>query len=151
MKFKFVLIFFLFLSNCGYVPMYSNSNNINFNILIIENIGDRDVNNLIITNLKRFSKNSSQKNIKIKINSSYQKNSIAKDTTGNTTDYEIKISTIFFIEKDKEDKYELILTENFSFKKLSSNFDELEYEKTIKENLVRNIIQKFIQHLSRSK
>ena len=151
MKFKFVLIFFLFLSNCGYVPMYSNLNNINFNILIIENIGDRDVNNLIITNLKRFSKNSSQKNIKIKINSSYQKNSIAKDTTGNTTDYEIKISTIFFIEKDKEDKYELILTENFSFKKLSSNFDELEYEKTIKENLVRNIIQKFIQHLSRSK
>ena len=130
--------------------MYSSENNTNFRITIIENNGDRDINNLIDLKLKRYSNENSKNNLKLKINSAYKKNSIAKDTTGNTTDYEIKISTIFQIETNGIEK-QIILSENFTFKSLSSNFEELEYEKTVKDNMVRNIIQKFILQLSKLK
>lgn len=150
MKKNLIIIFLFFLTSCGYAPMYSSENNTNFKISIIENNGDRDINNLINQNLKRYSNENSNDNLDIKINSVYGKNSIAKDTTGNTTDYEIKISTIFQIKTDNIEK-EIIISENFTFKSLSSNFEELEYEKTVKENMVRNIIQKFILQLSRLK
>lgn len=148
MRKNFIIIFVLFFTSCGYVPMYSINNQENFKITILESYGDRDVNNLIKSRLNNYSNINSEKKINLKMNSIYEKNSIAKDTTGNTTDYEVKIETIFIFDLNNEIK-EITLSESFNFKSLSSNFEELEYEKTLKENMVRNIVNKFMLQFTR--
>ncbi len=51
-KFILNLIIFIFITNCGYAPLYSLKNNVNFNIGKINITGDRDLNQNIIYQLK---------------------------------------------------------------------------------------------------
>ena len=98
MKFKNKFIFVLllaFLTNCGFVPIYKNSGNIDLNIIVNNLSGDRETYNLIKTSLKRYSYDQANSNVQIDINTTYSKNILAKDSTGKTTDYQIIIKAIF--------------------------------------------------------
>ena len=93
-KKTFLLILIVFgLSSCGYTPMLSQNNNFNFNIVNLELLGDKNINNFLEKKLKQYSNDSSNKSYKISINSNYQKIIVAKDSTGNATDLKL-ISTI---------------------------------------------------------
>lgn len=141
-----LIVLLVMLNNCGYTPLYLGSNS-NINIEVIEQNGDRDINNLLISNLKRFSNKSGDRNYEIAINSSYEKNIIAKDTKGKSTDYRLITEVNFKI--NIEDKTKVInFTETFNMKGLNNNFDEREYESTIKKNMVNTIIQKLILQLN---
>ena len=61
MRKNFIIIFVLFFTSCGYVPMYSINNQENFKITILESYGDRDVNNLIKSRLNNYSNINSEK------------------------------------------------------------------------------------------
>ena len=101
-KIKF-LVLLLFLASCGFTPIY-DAKNTEFNIQITELFGNRDMNNLIKSNLKRYSKPSKTELFKIKINSTMSKKSLAKDTTGKTTDYRIEVTYNFKIDNEKLSK-----------------------------------------------
>ena len=45
---------FPFFVSCGFNPVYKNLQNINFEIILNEMSGDRDINNLIKSNLKKY-------------------------------------------------------------------------------------------------
>ena len=68
-----VLLFSLILSSCGYVSVYKNIGKFNYKVLIVEHTGDRDMKNLISSQLKKYSEIESDKIFKIKINTSYEK------------------------------------------------------------------------------
>ena len=53
--FKISLIL-LFLSNCGYSPIYSVSNKNEININIVSLQGDKNINNLLFNKLKKITK-----------------------------------------------------------------------------------------------
>ena len=93
MKYKIIYIFLICfaINSCGYAPMYVDNFYQNLKILISEKNGDRDINNLIESNLKNYLNNNSNNIFKIKIFTEYQKKSLAKDTSGKTTDYQMTV------------------------------------------------------------
>ena len=55
-KIFFIILSLNLLNHCDYKPVYSKQNNINYKIIITSFTGDKDINNLIASNLKRNSK-----------------------------------------------------------------------------------------------
>ena len=136
-----------FLSSCEYKPIYSNSNKANYQIIITDLSGDKELNKYIVENLERNSQKNSSEIISIKINSKYSRKILAKNNLGSTTDYQAKAITKFEINKN-EIKEELELTEKFNYQKVSDNYEGRSYEQTIKRNLASSISQKLILRLS---
>ena len=81
----FIFIIFIF-SNCGYSPIYLD-NNTNFTITSLEITGNEKANNIIRNRLKKYLNNEVEKKYELKIKTSYQKDSVVKDLTGNATNF----------------------------------------------------------------
>ena len=145
----FILIYVIFLSGCGYQPIYQNLSNTDYNILIKEINGDRDINNLLVSKLKSYNSNNTNKNYEITINSIYNKEIVAKDTTGAASEYKIIVSVNFKIIGNKLNK-DLNFTEDFNMKSLSDKLEENDYEKNIKSTLINSITRKLILELSKN-
>ena len=145
----FILIYVIFLWGCGYQPLYQNLSNTDYNILIKEINGDRDINNLLVSKLKSYNSNNTNKNYEITINSIYNKEIVAKDTTGAASEYKIIVSVNFKIIGNKLNK-DLNFTEDFNMKSLSDKLEENDYEKNIKSTLINSITKKLILELSKN-
>ena len=145
----FILIYVIFLWGCGYQPLYQNLSNTDYNILIKEINGDRDINNLLVSKLKSYNSNNTNKNYEITINSIYNKEIVAKDTTGAASEYKIIVSVNFKIIGNKLNK-DLNFTEDFNMKSFSDKLEENDYEKNIKSTLINSITRKLILELSKN-
>ena len=143
----FFIILFLNLNHCDYKPVYSNQNKINYKIVITSTSGDKDINNLLATNLKRSSKRESNKIVNITFNTKYTKNILAKNSAGSITDYQTDVVTRFVIEKD-DDSESFSVNEKFNFKKMTDKYEEKNYERNIKKNLANSILEKLILRLA---
>tara|TARA_B100000575_G_scaffold222926_1_gene183334 strand:- start:1295 stop:1762 length:468 start_codon:yes stop_codon:yes gene_type:complete len=143
---KFFLIIFL-LNSCGYSPMFKDFSDLNFSINIKETFGSREINNLIISNLKNYSKIDSSKKYEVTVDSEYKKNIIAKDSTGAATEYKIIVSSSFKI-KSTNFNEEISFNESFNMQSMSNRLDEKDYEENIKNNLTNTITRKLILKLS---
>ena len=146
----FTLLFLsLIISGCGYVAVYKGVEKFNYKILVSEHTGDRDMINLINTQLKRYSKIKSDKSFIIKIDTIYQKNIIAKDTAGKATDYQIKVTSNFNIKSEVINKI-IKINETFNVKAMDNKFEEQRYETIIKNNIANAIVKRIILQLSRN-
>ena len=85
---------------------------------------------------------------KIRINTDYNKKSIAKDTTGKTTDYRIEMKINFLIE-NVEVSRKLSLYETFDYKNINDSIELLKYENSIKQNIANIAVEKLISQLTR--
>lgn len=143
---KVHLIMFLFLFSCGYSPIYSNLDKTSININVIEVAGEMKINNTIIRKLEKYKNINAQKNYNIKINSTYNKNSLTKDKAGNTTDYRLKLE-VTFITDINGNSQKILLNEKFDMKKGKTNFQEEQYENILVDDMINNIIQNFIAQI----
>ena len=143
----FIILFLNLLNHCDYKPVYSDQNKINYKIVITSFSGDKDINNLIATNLKRTSKKGSDKIINIVFDTKYTKNVLAKNSAGSITDYQTDVVTTFVIEKENNSE-SFSVNERFNFKKMNDKYEEKNYERDIKENLANSISQKLILRLA---
>ena len=143
--FKVGIIFFL-LTNCGYTPMYANQEDVDLNIKVIELDGEKDINIVLAQKLNRYRNESTNKLYELKIISDYQKNSLAKDESGNTTDFRLILDINFIININGDTKT-LNFVEKFDMKKDGTLFDESNYEKTVKREMIDLILQKFISQI----
>lgn len=146
---KILLFFFILtlLTNCEYKPIYSDSNKSSYKIIVTKTTGDDKFNKYILENLKRGSLEKSNEIINLKIDTTFSKIILAKDNAGSITDYQVKVTSSFKIEKN-ENIETLIITEKFNYQKMSDKFEEKNYEQTIKKNLAMSIAQKLIVRLS---
>lgn len=143
MKKKFVLILFILgLTQCGFNPIYKDTNKSNFQINIVSINGDRFVNNIIKNELERISKKNSSKELKVQISTSFNKIVISRDTKGSPSNYQIEVTASFVIQ-DGEDSKEITFTEKQDFENISDIFEQKNYEETIKENFTISIVRKF--------
>ena len=129
------------LASCGYQPIYNNSDLKNIKFEFIEQKGDQQINRLIVNNLKR---NQTKKNVetyKIKIDSQFNKIILAKDKFGSPTDYKLLVTSNFIIDNNKQ-KLSLEISEEFIYKNLEENYDQSNYENSIKKNLAEQISEK---------
>ena len=139
---KLFLISLLFLTtlSCGFKPIFINQSE--YLIKINESVGDNKLNYFIKNELNRYSNPGSNEIIDIKINSNYSKNSITKDLTGNTTEYQLEVAVKF--EVTRNNKTSIIdLNEKINFKNTSNKFNLQTYE----DNLIKNLIAMIVDNL----
>ena len=146
MKNLILIILFIFLSQCGYVPIYKGGQDTNIKILIQNSEGDENINNLLISQLGAFTAKESNKNYVIDINSVYTRTVISKDATGKAVDIELNLKIDFFVHRD-EKKQKFSLTGKFNIKNSSDIFGMNNYENAIKNNFILSIKNKLIQKL----
>ena len=142
---KFCLIF-IFLSNCGYTPIYSNSKNNKINIQIHKISGNKEINNLIVQKLSTYDDDNSNKIYNVELKSDFQKLILTKDATGNATNFRLNMN-ITFISTSGENTKEYLFFEKFDIKKGDTIFEEEKYENIIKNDMINLIIQRFISQL----
>ena len=140
-------VIFFSLTSCGYQSIYSVSKQSNYkNINQIKMEGNKNLDRKIISLLNFNKKTNSIYDLKI---ISEKSNSIvAKDKAGNVSIYNFQIKVEIYILKDqtifKKKKFE----ENFSYGKTGNNFDLLQYQNNIEDNLIGKITDKIIIFLN---
>ena len=138
-----LIILLLFLSGCGYSSIYKNQQSLDFQLNIIGTEGDYEMNNLISNEIKLYSNKDAQNIYDININTNYKKDTLAKNSSGVITDYNLSVVSVFSINlknKNKTFKFE----ENINIKNQSEVFEQNTYEKNIKRNFASSIREKLI-------
>jgi hypothetical protein len=147
---KIFLISFIiiFISGCGYTPIYSKKDQ-NFKLGKIETLENTKLNKKIIRNIRKFTKNNpnTNKTFNLEIETTLKKNIKSKDTKGNPKTFEIKIVTNLIVNKDKTNSLQKSFSYSSAYSTLISEFELNKYEKTIEKTLISKISQKIIIYL----
>ena len=143
--FKYVFII-IFITSCGYSPIYSNLKNKNINIQVEKINGNKDVNQLIIQKLSRYQNQSSEEVYNVNIDTNYEKLILAKNTAGNATNFRLNLDVKIIATLNGISK-ELKFNEKFDMKKSDTIFEEEKYENIIINDMTNIIIQRFISQL----
>ena len=146
-KISFIILLLNLLNHCDYKPVYSQQNKVDYKIVITSFTGDKEINNLISSILKRNSKINSNKILNISFDTKYVKDILARNTAGTITDYQANVITEFTIEKENNSE-NFSVNEKFNFQKMTDKYEEKNYEQTIKKNLANSISQKLILRLA---
>ena len=148
-KFLFISLIILFLQSCGYSPMYGKNQNVNFHIeKITFNDGDKDLINFIKSNLNRYSISNNENKFNIDAKMNYEKIPVSKNTAGESEEFELYLEIDFLINSGELQK-NLKIIENFKMNNFSDEFEEIRYERTIKQNMARLVTAKLINQLTR--
>jgi len=139
-----VISLLFFLNSCGFQPIYSKNNNINFSIEQINFTGDRELNNFIKTNLYQYKNANNNNKIFIEAKSEYNKFILTKDGKGEVTNYELNAEIVFLI---KPTNKQIKISEKKIMESMADKFEENKYEKSIKQNFASSITFKLIQEL----
>ena len=142
-----VIILFFTLSQCGYSPIYSKYNEFNLRIDIDSIDGDREINNIIKSNIQKISKENSNKKFIIKVNTNYVKTILSRNQTGAASEYQL-IATSNFTINDGKKISDFIIEEKIVLSAESNIFKEKEYETTRKNAFANSISEKFLLKLS---
>lgn len=139
-----VISLLFFLNSCGFEPIYSKNNNVNFSIEQIDFTGDRELNNFIKTNLYQYKNSDNNNKIFIEAKSEYNKFILTKDGKGEVTNYELNAEIVFLI---KPTNKQIKISEKKIMESNADKFEENKYEKSIKQNFASSITFKLVQEL----
>ncbi len=138
----FLLFLYFILTSCGYSPIYSVKDNNYINISIQNYEGDKEINSILISRLESH-KNENSDLYKIEITTEYTKTDLSKSLTGKIENYQLSASTNFNITGENIEK-NFSIKENFTMKNFDDDFEEKNYEKSIKENMANLIYRKLM-------
>jgi outer membrane lipopolysaccharide assembly protein LptE/RlpB len=139
-----IISLILFLTSCGFTPIYLKNTNVNFSIEQVNYIGDIELNNFLKTNLTQYKNEKSDNKIYIDANSIYKKIILSKDGTGNVTNYQLEAEVIFLI-KPSNRKIKVIKKKIMN--SMDDKFEEARYERSIKQNFAYSISDELLSKL----
>ena len=143
MKKLFLLISIIFIYSCGYSPLYlAGENDLLLNLKKIE--GDFELNNYIRNDFKIASDDNSKNVFDINAETKFEKIILAKDATGDATDYKLDFTVKFIIVSENK---VLSYKESFKIKKNDQKFEQSNYEREIKKNFSNIVKNKLILFL----
>ena len=138
-----LLIIIILIYGCGYSPLYINGKNDLF-LKLVNIKGDFDLNNYIKNDFKIASDENSLNVFDINVETKYEKIILAKDSTGDATDYRLDFNVKFIIvSENKEVSYK----ESFKIKKNNQKFEQSNYEREIKRNFSEIVKNKLVLYL----
>ena len=139
---KKIFVLFLFITACGYQPLYINKNSNSFSK--IEFIGDKRIAREILNfaSLKENS-NSTNKSV-IVLNVSENTIATSRDSKGKVTSYKTYITTIVEIKNNEKITKNKKFEESFSYNNLDNKYDLSNYKKDVQKNLARKIAEDLI-------
>lgn len=139
----FIITFLLILNNCGYNPIYTNNSIEDLKIMKLEIKGDKIFGNKIYQELKPYTETNSKKKYNLVINASFSKVTIAKDSTGDPSNFNMIANVSIELNNENIQKT-LFFTENLKIKKKDNSFEQKEYENMIQNDFAKIIKQKLI-------
>ncbi len=143
-------VLLLFLSTCGYEAMYSEKNNAyySFSISEITLDGENNVNIRIKSKLNNYTLFKKDKKFILKIKSSVEKITLAKNIAGDATNYRstLKLDVQIVLENSLIDNLEII--ESFDYNNIENTFDLKRYEREIQNTLANTAVDKLLYKLS---
>ena len=142
-----ILILFFFLQSCDYRPIYSKSNDNKIKLNLINIIGDDEMNNFVIANIKKYSDLSSKKTFSLDVVTKYTREGLIKNKKGEIKTFLLSKSITFQVSNDDINKK---YSYNQEIKITNSNdeFATRRYEETIKKNFINSKIDELILNLS---
>ena len=143
-KYIIFISLILFLTHCGFSPIYIKNTNINFSIENVNYKGDRDLNNFLKINLEQYKNEKSDRKILIEAESEYEKIVLTKNTAGEVTNYKLVAKIIFLI---KPTNKEINITEEEIISSMDDKFEETRKERATKQNFAKTISNKLISEL----
>ena len=145
---KILIILIFTLTSCGYQPLYSNKNSNKIIFKKIELIGDRNINNRIISGTFINQNNDQYTHEKIILKNTKNIVETSRDAKGQPDTYKMTITLNILIEKKQNNIREIIITEDFSYKNLENKFDLSEYETNVQNDLLKKISDELIIYLN---
>ena len=147
---QIILLLLLLLSSCGYEAIYSKKNSVNYNFSVSELnfVGDRKVNLKIKEKLNNYAQAKKDKDFILKISSTSEKITLAKNTAGDATSFKNSISINVEVLMNNKFKSNFIILESFNYNSISNKFNLKKYEEEIKNNLAETASDRLIFKLS---
>ena len=142
---KIIIILMFVLYGCGYSSVYKNQNN-DILITIVDMQGDNILNNSLKNQLTISSNKESINIFNISLFSDYEKIIVSKNTAGLATDYKLQATINFNVSKNGINK-KITLSESLDIKNEGENFEQTNYENSIKRNFAISIKEKLIPYL----
>ena len=147
---KIFILFLLILTSCGYQPLYKTDQNIkNLNISEVIYFGDQKINDVILSKLPFvLVKNDASLN-KLSLESKKEIKITSKNSKGQALSYRTIIKVkIFILNNNGVILDQKTLQKNFSYNTDENKFKFKEYQDKIEENLINEIIEDIIIHLT---
>ena len=140
-KIKYFLIF-IFLSNCGYSPIYEVNQKLNFKIDTINYSGDRKIGREIEKGLEKFKNNESQNIFDADIFISKKQEIVTKDKKGDPSSYKMTIElTLNLKNKTNNKNFSKKFINETTFDSMDNKFELDQYKSNIKKNMIFKILQ----------
>ena len=143
---QIILLLLLLLSSCGYEAIYSKKNSVNYSFSVsdLSFVGDRTVNLKIKEKLNNYAQAKKDKDFILRISSTSEKITLAKNTAGDTTSFKNLVSINVEVLMNNKFKSNFIILESFNYNNISNKFNLKKYEEEIKNNLTETASDKLI-------
>ena len=147
---QIILLLLLLLSSCGYEAIYSKKNSVNYSFSVsdLSFVGDRIVNLKIKEKLNNYAQAKKDKDFILRISSTSEKITLAKNTAGDSTSFKNLVSINVEVLINNKFKSNFIILESFNYNSISNKFNLKKYEDEIKNNLAETASDKLIFKLS---
>ena len=148
---KFLIILSLFIYSCGFTPQYAGFKNLEFDLILDKVSGDRDFNNEIKSQIKRYDRGRDNvEKIKISYDSDFEKITLTRNTKGEATKYNLKVNVIFNVSSENYFS-KILFSDEFRIDKIEDTIEENNYIKIIKSNFAERAIEKVILSIRQKK
>ena len=145
---NYLIIFIFLLYSCGYQPLYSNKNSNKFTFKEIEFLGDKGINQNLISStfLKQDKQNFIYDKLVLKNNKEIIETS--KNSKGQPESYRMIIDLEVTLINEGKTIKKKIFSEEFSYKNSDNKFDLYEYEISVQNSLINKITEELIIYLN---
>ena len=150
-KISFLIILSFFIYSCGFTPQYAGFKNLEFDLVVEKVSGDRDFNNEIKAQIKRYDRDRDNvEKIKLSFDSDYEKVILTRNTKGEATKYNLKVNVIFDVISENYST-KILFNDEFKIDKIEDTVEENNYIKIVKSNFAERAIEKVILSIRQKK
>jgi len=139
---KKILIIFLFITACGYEPIYVNNNTISFNKINL--VGDEKINRKLNSILLLKDNINDQPIEEISVESKKSIIEASKDPKGQTATYKSSVEIKVIISNGGEIKKQRIFRQSFTYNNLENKYNLYNYQNKIEDDLVNKIMEDLV-------
>ena len=145
---KYLLFSLIFIISCGYQPVYVNKviKEIEFYKIHLE--GDKEVNRRIINFLSIKENKLDNMLEELFLDSTFSVKEVSKNSKGQVVSYRSKVTVHLTIKNGEKISRDLNYTEDFAYNNRDNKFDLIEYQKSVKDNIINKILEKIIVNLN---
>tara|TARA_B110000305_G_scaffold189027_1_gene210925 strand:+ start:4073 stop:4525 length:453 start_codon:yes stop_codon:yes gene_type:complete len=147
-KITTVLLTLLFLTSCGYTPIYS-SKNFDFKLENVINLKNDRLHNKVRKGLQNFSNQKSLKVISLKIDVKKEINILSKNSKGDPSRYEMVVNISLAVTFNENENISKTFQESFNYNINKNRFELSQYEREIEDLLIDKNIDRIIIYLTK--